>query len=79
MGICGYMCVYVKLIQAKRHFNVHFSDLLVLQVGFVTKNGPQARGGNRLHSQLPSECVYLESTRVYGDYQLKIAKNSSTL
>ena len=30
------------------------------------------RGGNRLQSQLPNECVYLQSTRVYGDYQLKI-------
>ena len=26
------------------------------------------RGGNRLHSQLPSECDYLQSTRVYGAY-----------
>ena len=25
------------------------------------------RGGNRLHSELPSECEYLQSTRVYGD------------
>ena len=29
------------------------------------------RGGNRLHSQLPSECDYLQSTRVYGDYQFQ--------
>ena len=28
------------------------------------------RGGNRLHSQLPSECDYWQSTRVYGDYLL---------
>ena len=37
------------------------------------------RGGNRLHSHLPSECDYLQSTRVYGNYQLKISINSSTL
>ena len=29
------------------------------------------RGGNRLHSQLSSECDYLQSTRVYGDYQFQ--------
>ena len=34
------------------------------------------RGGNRLHSQPPSECDYLQSTWVYGDYQLIIAQNS---
>ena len=37
------------------------------------------RGGNRLHSQLPGECDYLQSTQVYGDYLLIIAINSSTL
>ena len=37
------------------------------------------RGGNRLHSQLPSECDYSQSTRIYSDYQLIIAINSSTL
>ena len=37
------------------------------------------RGGNRLHSQVPSECDYLHSTRIYGVYQLIIAINSSTL
>ena len=33
----------------------------------------------KLHNQLPIECDYLQSTRVYGDYQLIIAINSSTL
>ena len=38
--------------------------------------GYGAKGGNLLHSHLPSECDYLQSTRVYGDYQLIIAINS---
>ena len=38
----------------------------------------QIRGGNRLHSQLPSECDYLQSIRIYDDYQLIIDINSST-
>ena len=29
---------------------------------------PPLRGGNRLHSQVPSECDNLQRTRVYGDY-----------
>ena len=29
----------------------------------------EIRGGNRLHSQLPSECNYLQSTQVNGDYE----------
>ena len=28
----------------------------------------EIKGGNRLQSQLPSECDYLQRTRVYGDY-----------
>ena len=34
----------------------------------VTLGPIKTRGGNRLHSQLPSECDYLQSTRVYGAY-----------
>lgn len=30
-------------------------------------NATPTRGGNRLHSELPSECEYLQSTRVYGN------------
>ena len=37
------------------------------------------RGVNQLHSQLPSEGDYLQSIRVYGDFQLIITINSSTL
>ena len=33
----------------------------------------------KLHNQLPIECDYLQSTRVYGNYQLIIAINTSTL
>ena len=43
------------------------------------KKRVHTRGGNRLHSQLPSERNYLQSTRVYGNYQLMIAVNSSTV
>ena len=43
------------------------------------KKRVHTRGGNRLHIQLPSERNYLQSTRVYGNYQLMIAVNSSTV
>ena len=36
------------------------------------------RGGNRLHSQLPSECDYLQSTRVYGDNRTRSAVDCAT-
>ena len=34
----------------------------------ILNNCIDTRGGNRLHSQLPSECDYLQSTWVYIDY-----------
>ena len=37
-----------------------------------SESSSNSRGCNQLHSQLPSECNNFQSTRVYGDYQLKI-------
>ena len=45
----------------------------------IWKIAVQTRGSIQLRSQLPSECDYLQSTRVYGDYQLTTAINTSTL
>ena len=69
-----------KLTSEKSIFFVDFNDVLdVKSVAdfdfffifcrwwdkeFIVTN----RGGNRLHSQLPGECNYLQSTRVYGDH-----------
>ena len=43
------MTRYVDQVQSKPDCNVHFSDLLVLQFGFVTKNRPQSQQQQHQH------------------------------
>ena len=71
-------------LQSSRKISIRFPDPLAAEnkswnlsrstSGLRVHPGSlKIRGGNRLHSQLPSECDYLQSTRVFGDIQLIIA------
>ena len=61
------------------HNNNDDCDVHIYHILMITVMIMMIRGGNRLYSQPLSECDYLQSTRVYGDYQLIIAINSTTL
>ena len=79
-------CSVLLFSAAVSHFNLESSTFIYVSpfvsdvdILFIHKHGDHifTRSGNRLNSQLPSECNYFQSTGVYGDYQLIIAINSS--
>ena len=63
---------YFKLLKTCSYI-VWLANSLLLRENFTPTPWGEwecqfARGGNRLHSRMPSECDYLQSSRVYVDY-----------